>query len=389
MSQPQETALVLSGGGAYGAFSVGVMKVLFAGRSPATGYKPLEAGIFTGTSVGAFNASVMAGHPNESCLETAFRLEKLWLDQMSGSSGEYGNSVFRLRDNPLDYLGPDGLRNPAQLGGQFIDDLLATSVYLVSRTANFLASSRPLVDRILTTVNISSFIDSRPCHELLRRVIDEQAIRESPKKLEIIATNWITGEVKRFHNRDFHDGQGVMGITASASIPGVFPPVSIDESLCVDGGVVDNTPVSSAIGLGADELHVIYLLPTPTVIPLQTPPATVDTMMRVYFLMLASIVNEDIETARWINAGKRAVLQHMAAPDAEEFLRTVGEILGKTDIRSSRLVTIHRYLPRESLGGDLGMLDFSRGHLANRIAEGERVALLHDCEESRCVLANE
>jgi NTE family protein len=49
-----ETALVLSGGGAYGAFSVGVIKALFAGRSPSTGYQPLQPGIFTGTSVGAF-----------------------------------------------------------------------------------------------------------------------------------------------------------------------------------------------------------------------------------------------------------------------------------------------------------------------------------------------
>jgi len=43
MTAPDQTALVLSGGGAYGAFSVGVMKVLFAGRSPANSYQPLLA----------------------------------------------------------------------------------------------------------------------------------------------------------------------------------------------------------------------------------------------------------------------------------------------------------------------------------------------------------
>ena len=53
----QEAALVLSGGGAYGAFEVGIMKALFAGRSPATRYRPLEAKIFTGTSVGAFHVA--------------------------------------------------------------------------------------------------------------------------------------------------------------------------------------------------------------------------------------------------------------------------------------------------------------------------------------------
>ncbi len=58
---PVETALVLSGGGAYGAFAIGIMKALYAGASPATNYQPLKADIFTGTSVGAFNAAVMVG----------------------------------------------------------------------------------------------------------------------------------------------------------------------------------------------------------------------------------------------------------------------------------------------------------------------------------------
>ena len=389
MTERQETALVLSGGGAYGAFSVGVMKVLFAGRSPATGYQPLEAGIFTGTSVGAFNASVMAEYPNESCLETAFRLEKLWLDQMTLNADGCGNGIFRIRNNPLEYADPACLRNPSQLAGRFAEDMLVAGGYLVSRTANFLASSRPVMDRLLSSINIASLVDSQSFRKLLREVINEQAIRESSRKLEIIATNWVSGEVKRFHNRDFDHGQGILGITASTALPGIFPPVSIDQDVCVDGGVVDNTPVSSAIGLGARDLHVVYLIPTPRIIPLQRPPATVDTMLRVYFLMLATIVNEDIETARWINAGKKAALQHMSAPDAEAFLETVGRILGNTNLRDSKIVNIHRYLPSESLGGDLGMLDFSRKHIAERIEEGEEVALLHDCKESHCVLANE
>jgi predicted acylesterase/phospholipase RssA len=389
MSQLGETAVVLSGGGAYGAFAVGVMKVLFAGRSPATGYQPLETNIFTGTSIGAFNASFMASHPDESSLETAFRLEEIWLDHMASDTGDCGSGVFRLRNNPLEYLDPSCLRDPAQLASRLMGDMLATGGYLVSRTANFLASSRPLTDRLLSTLNIGSFVDFQVFHEFLRRVIDEQGIRESPKKLAIIATDWITGEVKRFHNSDFHDGQGILGIRASAALPGAFPPVNIGEDICVDGGVVDNTPVSSAIGLGATDLHVIYLNPTATVMPLQRPPATVDTMLRVYFLMLSTIVDEDIETARWINAGKKAALKRMSAPDAEEFTKTVGAILGNTNLRETKIVNIHRYLPNESLGGDLGMLDLSRKHIAQRIKEGEKVALLHDCGENRCVLAKE
>ena len=48
-------AVVLSGGGANGAYEAGCLKAIFGGHSPATGKQPVEADIFTGTSVGSFN----------------------------------------------------------------------------------------------------------------------------------------------------------------------------------------------------------------------------------------------------------------------------------------------------------------------------------------------
>jgi NTE family protein len=55
------------------------------------------------------------------------------------------------------------------------------------------------------------------------------------------------------------DGPAVDAVAASASIPGVFPPVRMDERLLIDGGVVNNTPISHAVALGAER---IYVLPT-------------------------------------------------------------------------------------------------------------------------------
>jgi NTE family protein len=46
---------------------------------------------------------------------------------------------------------------------------------------------------------------------------------------------------------------------ASAAIPGVLPPVDWDGRLLIDGGVLNNTPISHAFELGADE---VYVLPT-------------------------------------------------------------------------------------------------------------------------------
>ena len=50
-------AIILSGGGGYGAYEVGVLKALLTGKSPTTGFEPLVPDIMTGTSVGAYNAT--------------------------------------------------------------------------------------------------------------------------------------------------------------------------------------------------------------------------------------------------------------------------------------------------------------------------------------------
>jgi NTE family protein len=48
-------------------------------------------------------------------------------------------------------------------------------------------------------------------------------------------------------------------VVAAAAIPGVLPPVPWGEHLLVDGGVVNNTPISHAVELGAER---IFVLPT-------------------------------------------------------------------------------------------------------------------------------
>jgi len=55
------------------------------------------------------------------------------------------------------------------------------------------------------------------------------------------------------------DGPAIDAVVAAASIPGIFPPVRSAQRLLVDGGVVNNTPISHAVELGAER---IYVLPT-------------------------------------------------------------------------------------------------------------------------------
>jgi hypothetical protein len=48
-------------------------------------------------------------------------------------------------------------------------------------------------------------------------------------------------------------------VIAAASIPGVLPPVAVGGRRLIDGGVVNNTPISHSVELGAGR---IYVLPT-------------------------------------------------------------------------------------------------------------------------------
>jgi predicted acylesterase/phospholipase RssA len=389
---PARAALVLSGGSAYGAFSVGVMKVLFAGRSAATDYRPLEAGIFSGTSIGAFNAALIVSHPEESSLAAVLHLEKVWLERIAQGDGKSGNGIFRVRGNPFDYFDFDGLiRHPTAVAERFATDSIAIANYVVGRTANFLASHDPLETRLVNSLNASSFVDESPFRTLLYEVIDEESIRQSAKLLSISTTNWVLGEVVRFSNSDFHHNRGVLSILASAAVPGLFPPVSIGTDRFVDGGAVENTPLSPAINLGATELHVIDLDPRPQFLPLSAQPNTLETLLRVYYIMQATKMREDIETVRWINAGLRALKSYrggeedISSSSERDFIRAGGVIQERSGM-PYRTLKLHRYYPRVFSGSSLALLDFGTDEIERLIELGENQALSHDCEENDCVI---
>jgi len=70
--------------------------------------------------------------------------------------------------------------------------------------------------------------------------------------LSICAANLRTGE-----EHWFEDGPLAPAIMASAAIPGIFPPVVVDGEHYLDGGVVNNVPISRAVELGATTIYVL------------------------------------------------------------------------------------------------------------------------------------
>jgi NTE family protein len=63
------------------------------------------------------------------------------------------------------------------------------------------------------------------------------------------------------------NGPALDAVAAAAAIPGVFPPVALGDRRLIDGGVVNNTPISHAVELGAERVYVLstqYPYPSPS-----------------------------------------------------------------------------------------------------------------------------
>ena len=102
----------------------------------------------------------------------------------------------------------------------------------------------------------------------LRRLVARHAgadrLEDLPIPLYVIACDVLTGAELRLS-----EGPLVEAVLASAAIPGVLPPVDWEGRLLMDGGIVDNTPISHALDLGAD---AVYVLPTGGPCELAAPP---------------------------------------------------------------------------------------------------------------------
>ncbi|MEF9387592.1 patatin-like phospholipase family protein [Ralstonia solanacearum species complex bacterium KE056] len=95
-------------------------------------------------------------------------------------------------------------------------------------------------------------VDAGGLQRLLNRHFAQARLEAAPLPLHVVATDMQTGaEVV------LSTGSIVQAVLASAAIPGVFPPVRVDGRLLIDGGVANNTPISTAIRLGATRVVVL------------------------------------------------------------------------------------------------------------------------------------
>ncbi|MFL6263777.1 MAG: patatin-like phospholipase family protein [Thermoanaerobaculia bacterium] len=388
MSLPdgRRVAVVLSGGGANGAYEVGVLKALMNGMSPVNGYQRLVPDIITGTSIGAFNAAFLVSQWDQYGPAAVANLEQLWLERMAG--GVRSNGVFRLRGNPLELVDPSSyVPNPLQTFQRFAVDGGVLAWDGLQRAVELATSRRrgPLERRLLESFDLSVFLDMEPFEETLR-MVDYRAVQRSALWLKVAATNWATGQLRVFWNRDMTETFGPFALRASAAVPGVFPPVEYGAQPFVDGSILMNTPLSPAIHAGAQVLHVIYLDPDVSNIPLSRRPQTYSSIYRIFQIAWATAYNDDIGDAARINRSLAALerwrAQRPLDPETEGLLLDLAQLRTENGRAPFRPLTIHRFHPRDPLAGDMSFLNFDRDRIEMLIERGFQDAVYHDPGDS-------
>lgn len=242
-AQPVRRALVLSGGGARGAYEAGVLRYLFEELPKHLGHAP-EIDIVTGTSVGAIHACFVAATAHLGA-ERAQRLRHVW----DGLEADvlFGSATRELLRLPRRLLGL--LRTPQSLRGDAAPDRLF------------------------------GLLDTRKLEALVHAEIPWRRIRANLREgridaLSVAATEIATGRVVVFVDAEppgtppwTHDESivaqgariGLDHALASAAIPFLFPAVRIGGTYFADGGLRLNTPLAPAVRLGANRILVVAL----------------------------------------------------------------------------------------------------------------------------------
>lgn len=227
-------ALVLPGGGGRGAYQVGVSKALLE--------RGLEFDMAFGTSIGGINATLMAQGNFQ-------RLEDLWCNIR-------GKDVFSL-----------------------------PSAHQIGR---------------LVLGHKLGLLDTRPLEDLLRREVDLQKLKASKTKIGWCTTDLCSLETKLITIDDIVSTNELIDVLmATSAIPMAFPPRHIQgKGLWVDGGLVRNTPVETAIQMGADEVYMVLLHPEKINV---CPVNMFEVLVRCLDIVLEASARKEIETAELYN----------------------------------------------------------------------------------------
>jgi NTE family protein len=247
LSKPPRVGLVLSGGGARGAYQAGVLKGIAEICREGGIKQPFP--IITGVSAGAINASYLAARC-DNFESAADDMVKMW-------SSITADRVFKT-----DALsaGRSGLKflTDATLGA-FYRKKFARALLDTSPLAEFISKNIPFdrIDKNLQEGHLSALAVTAMNFSNSTSINFVQTANDVPM--------W-----ERSRRKSEKAWIGTPHVMASAALPLFFPPVAVGEDYYGDGCLRNTAPLSPAIHLGAERLLVVSvrrpdgLTPPPT-----------------------------------------------------------------------------------------------------------------------------
>ena len=198
---PSETALVLGGGGAKGAYEVGAIAALDE--------LGIKAGSVFGTSVGALHAAMYA----QGSMDAA---AALW----------------------------DNIR---------LSDVVSEESLAIADDAENIFDHPEKLLEFITRYAQKKGVDVSPLMDILHKLIDEDKIRRSGVHLGIVTTRFPSLAMVEKRLEEMETGSLIDWLMASAS----FPMKQVGGDRYIDGGFCDNTPVEMAVRSGARDIVAI------------------------------------------------------------------------------------------------------------------------------------
>jgi len=210
---PGQVVLVLQGGGALGAYQVGVYEAMHEHGA--------EPDWVIGTSIGAINAALIAGNTPANRFA---RLREFW-------------SRVEAEASTPDFL-------------QFFTGLANASVNLSTVARGIPAFFAPhgpawFGSHIPLGVESAAYYTTKPLRETLSGLIDLEHIAARSVRLTVGAVNVRSGAMRYFDSRD--ETVTLDHVIASGALPPAFPAVRIDGDPYWDGGIYSNTPIEAVL----------------------------------------------------------------------------------------------------------------------------------------------
>lgn len=266
-----QLGLVLSGGGARGAFQVGVYEQLL--RHPRFERGP---SFVSGTSAGAINgALIAAGFSPRQMMDFWNGIAD---DPPAVASAEFFHQALRTLARLSLSEGAEWLFG----GRRWRAFLQRARNHLPPQRGSFsalwfeylLATRFELVSHFLEGIRVPYIADTAPLRQRLVDTFGGEKIPMAGVHLAINTVDAHTGEPVRYVTADtpltrdtpayvIVDAITVDMVLASASIPLLFPPVEIGRHLLWDGGLLVNTPLAPVVAMGADEIVTVLVTEPP------------------------------------------------------------------------------------------------------------------------------